>query len=175
MPSDPTGRHPSGVLIRPAPDFYDDQIGVCGFEFVEISPPVGLHYHRFALYNNASTGAVFKIYGITVENGGGGGFLFWFVKGQIGTVQQNATSIRPDHPMQFGQMSYDRMDVPAGTLNPFFPTTIVGQVSASGFDSQTTVSSFPLFILPAGWSLVGSNPGSALQAGLTCWYQVANE
>lgn len=175
MPSDPTGVRPAGVLTRAAPDFFDDNLAVCAFEFQEISPPTGLHFQRYALFNNATTGVLFKVYAITVENDGGGGMVLFWNHGPLGTFAQNAAALRPDLPMPFGQMYSDQTDVAAGNPNPYITQPIVGQIGAGGFDSATVVSPFPLFIIPAGWSLVGTNPGSAIESGMTVWYQLANE
>lgn len=175
MPSDPTGRNPPGVLVRQAPDFFDDQLGVIAFEFIEISPPVGLHYQTVALYNNASTGILLKVYAITAAASGGGGLAAWFIKGTIGVLQNAASAIRPDTGISWGQIYFQQTDVAAGVANPFIPSIINGIIPTGGFDSDSMVAPFPLFILPAGYSLVLSPISSSVVTGASFWYQQSNE
>ncbi len=47
--SDPLGINPKGVLVRPASDFFDDNLAVGAFSSVLISPPSGNHYFTIAL------------------------------------------------------------------------------------------------------------------------------
>lgn len=175
MPSDPTGVQPRGVLIRPASDWFDDNLAVAGFEMVITAAPDPEMWFRISLFNNGNQGQVFKVYGITIENDGGGGLVFWFNKGPLGTFQQGANAIRPDYGIPFGQVFFDFQGTPLGNTNPYINVPIVGQVGVGGFDSSTNLSPFPLFIIPAGYALVGANPGAFLSGGATFWYQVSNE
>ncbi len=118
---------------------------------------------------------VFKVYGITASNDGGGGLVFWFQQGPIGLFQQAVSPIRPDVAVPYGQIFFQQTTVPLGHSSPFLPPTIVGVVGSAGFDSTTLCSPFPLFILPAGYSLVGANVGSYGNAGASFWYQLAKE
>ena len=67
MASDPSGTKPTGVLTRPPPDFFDDHMATGGNTY-QNDPPVGLSYASISLFNNALSGIVFKVYGITAGN-----------------------------------------------------------------------------------------------------------
>jgi len=175
MPSDPTGTHPIGVLARPAPDFFDDNMGLVAFNYIEFNPPAGLHYQTIALYNNAKSGVLFKVYAIVAECNGGGGLSAWFAPGTVGTLQNGAGSLRPDVGVPYGQLYFQQTDVAAGVPNPFIPAGINGIVPTGGFDSNIAAPGFPLFIVPVGYSLVLSNISSSVNTGASFWYQLANE
>lgn len=175
MPSDPSGTQPPGTLVRSAPDFFDDNMGVGGAFIFDATPPAGNIWVQFALFNNGTQGQVLKVYGVTVWSEGGGGLIFGYTKGVVGTFAQDCVAIRPDFSLLIGQIYSNLSDGHASPVPIFIPKTIVGQIGAGGFDSLTVVSPFPLFIVPAGYSLVGTNPSSTISSSCTFWFQVANE
>lgn len=175
MPSDPSGRHPIGVLTRPAPDFFDDNIGSGGY--AAFNRLAGQDFYmQVSLYNNATTGASLKVYGITVFNDGGGGMVGFQSAGIPSGVQVGPCNpINASLSMPFGLIYQDTEHVPTGNPNPFAIPPVVAYLGGSGFDSFTYLSPFPLFIVPSGFSLsvVDFNSGNIL--GASFWYQVAVE
>lgn len=175
MPSDPSGRFPIGVLARPAPDFFDDNLGAGGAFIFDSTPPAGNAWVTYALYNNDAMGRSLKVYGVSVYSQGGGGLVFGYSKGIVGTFAQNCVAISPDVGIPPGQIYTQLSDGHASPIPIFIPAIIVGAIAAAGFDSGTQLSPFPLFKVPAGYSLVGTNPSSTLISYCTFWFQVSNE
>lgn len=175
MPSDPSGVQPSGVLIRPAPDFFDDQLQLISAFTYDASPPVGENYTNYSLFNNAKSGLVFKVYGVTAFAEGGGGFGFFYSKTQLGSLVSNSQSLNPNTGTGYGQLFAIQRNVAMGVENPDIPAQIAGIFAASGFDSQTTLSPFPLAIIPVGYYLTCVMLESSPTNGIGFWYQMANE
>lgn len=176
MPSDPSGVQPKGVLTRAAADFFDDHLASGAFFVSEPVPGDAFNYCTVALFNNANSGVVFKVYAVTsISDGGSGMGLFW-VHGTLGALVQNCQPIRPDVGMPYGQIYQQTASSNVGTFpNPFAPATFATIFAASGFDSSTHLSPFPLFIVPVGWSAVLTNLTASIDLGAAFWYQVANE
>lgn len=175
MPSDPTGRNPVGTLARPGPDFFDDNLGVAGIIEFQVPAMPTNSWWTVALFNNANTGVAFKIYAITASSQGGGGVGLFWKYGTLGTFQQNAAPLRPDHATPFGQIYTQSITGSALTRNPLAILPFVGDIGAAGFDSGTSSFPHPILIVPAGWSLVACNLGSDQQGGVFFWYQQSNE
>lgn len=182
MPSDPSGVQPPGVLVRLAPDFFDDSIAV-GAGFTFDSTAFNTDYYTISLFNNGNQGQVFKVYAITSLTVSGGGAGVFFVKGTVGSLFAPCASIRPDFQAPFGQIYTQSLiqSSPAVGQNPLITAPLIGFIGDSA-DSFTNISPFPLFIVPAGYSLVTANMsvgtnagGSDLRGGTGFWYQVANE
>lgn len=175
MPSDPSGVSPKGVLTRPAPDFFDDNMGIGAWSYLTTLPTT-FTYVAVSLFNNDNQGRVLKVYGITAEADGGAGMQASWFKGSFGTLVGPCSSIRPDLGAPPGLIYKDVLIVPA----EFSPNTMplnpaVGIIGISGFDSNTVLSPFPIFIIPVGWSLVLVNLETSSQGGAGFWYLVANE
>jgi hypothetical protein len=176
MPSDPSGTHPGGVLVRPAADFFDDNMGLAMVQQVNLSfPPGDSAFYQVGLFNNAIAGLAFKVYGISVTEDGGGGFLCAFVKAQVGATPGVVSGIRPDISGPFGLIGFDVTIQHVPSLSPFVDGTEFGLIGSSGFDSNTVLSPFPMFVIPVGWSLVLRNPEPTFAMGASFWYQQANE
>jgi len=176
MPSDPSGVSPKGTLIRPPADFFDDHLAVGSFFLQFTGGPNNSNFCTVALFNNANTGVVFKVYGISAVNDGGSGMgAFWFY-GPLGALYAPCQPIRPDLGAPFGQIWQQTTlaNVPAAP-NPYFTPPYVNLIGVSGFDSNTILSPFPLFIVPVGWSLVLTNVTASADLGAGFWYQQANE
>lgn len=175
MPSDPTGVHPQGVLTRPAPDFFDDNIGVGGAR-LPFPAGSGGNYIAVSLLNNDNQGRMLKVYGAYTSAAGGEGFGFWYSKAPIGALQPPPQAIRPDLGAPPGAIYMaTSLGNPNNTPNPFIPAQLFSCVGCSGFDSATVLSPFPLFVIPVGYCLIGSNLEETFNAGCFFWYQVANE
>jgi hypothetical protein len=176
MPSDPSGVHPQGVLTRPAPDFFDDNIGLGGFWRPFTTGLSSDTFITVALFNNSTQGLAFKVYGISLAADGGDGFGFYFVLGPVGSFYANCQPIRPDIGSPNGQI-YTQLTVVGSGLdpNPFNPGPYANVIAGSGFDGNTVLSPFPLFVVPAGYSLVGTNVSTGGSIGCSFWYQQANE
>jgi hypothetical protein len=175
MPSDPSGRHPLGVLIRPAPDWFDDHVGVGGFWVQGSFSPLQPHWLAVGLYNNASTGVLFKVYGITVAAEGGSGAGLYFVYGTFGTLVGQCSSLNPGTGNPHGLIYQNTQTALPNTVNPFFaapPTMLIG---SSGFDSATYFSPFPIAVIPAGYSLIATNMIFSDDVGFYFWYQESVE
>jgi hypothetical protein len=175
MPSDPSGTHPQGVLTRAAPDFFDDNIGVGGARLA-FPQPSGGNYIAVSLFNGDNQGRAFKVYGIYTTGAGGEGLGFWYAKTPLGTLNSFPQAIRPDLGAPPGQIwMATSLGNPNNTPNPFTPTQLFAAIGCSGFDSATVLSPFPLFVIPAGYCLIGSNLEETFNTGCFFWYQVANE
>ena len=176
MPSDPSGVQPKGTLTRHAADWFDDNLatGAAEYHVYGASPPYT--YISFGLFNNANSGVVFKIYGLTSYNDSGEAMDGYFVNGTIGSLYGACTPIRPDYPAPYGQMYFDSETVAAFT-DP--PTNNWGalyqQFGTSGYDSMSYFSTFPIAIVPVGWSFVLRGGTIATDTGACFWYQVCNE
>lgn len=173
MPSDPSGRFPSGVLTRPAPDWFDDFVAYGGFSAFFVG---GDHFTLTSLYNNASDGSAFKVYAITVTADGGGGQSAWVSQGvPTGTLVGACNPVRADLGAPFG-LIYQSQQLIGGPLpNPFTVPATAALIGSSGFDCFTYFAPFPMFVVPAGYALNAvNNFGSAL-TGTSFWYHVAKE
>jgi hypothetical protein len=176
MPSDPTGTHPKGVLTRAAADFFDDNLGTGAFFQSQEGTPQIFNYCTVALFNNANSGVVLKVYGATTISDGGSGMGLYWVHGIVGTFVQNCQPLRPDVGMQYGQI-YQQVTLgnTQGAPNPYFTPPPVTILASDGFDSATYFAPYPIFIVPAGWSAVLTNLTPAIDLGAAFWFQQANE
>lgn len=175
MPSDPSGVNPHGVLVRPAPDFFDDNIFSGGFYYSGFNNGVTANYATIALYNNGNQGQVLKVYGISITSDGGDGFGFWFRYGTFGTFISNCNPLRPDVSAPWGQIYEQQATGAEPRVNDFYTGPFVNQISGSGFDGNTVISPFPMFIVPAGYSLIGTNITTSADFACFFWYQMCNE
>jgi hypothetical protein len=175
MPSDPSGVSPKGVLTRPAPDFFDDHMAFGGLQ----QQPFAANQTFFltSLVNNATSGIVFKVYGITVcNNGGGGSFAAWVdALGVPGSLVGACQNIRADQGAPYGQIWNEAVNQVGNLPNPFTLPDTFAVIGTGGFDSMTYFSPFPMFIIPVGNALHVTNlfGGGLLTASF--WYQQANE
>lgn len=175
MPSDPSGMKPSGVLMRPAPDFFDDNMGLGAWFFFGLAASPD-SYFAVALFNNDNQGRALKVYGVSVYNDGGSGQFGYYVYGTIGARQYGCQAIRPDLGAPPGEIwvEYTLGNVSA-TPSPYNFGNPASFYGSSGYDSQTYLSTFPLAIVPAGYSYVLTNLQSCETYASSFWYQVANE
>jgi hypothetical protein len=175
VPSDPSGAQPKGTLVRNAPDWFDDNLGM-GTYILPFVIPTTFNYVAVSLFNNANTGVALKVYAVSVDEDGGGGFAASWMKGPFGTLVGACSPVRPDYPTPYGEIYQETVMVAAeADPNPMLLNSPVAFIGSSGFDSNTVVSPFPLFIVPVGWSLVLCNIDTSNNAGVAFWYQVANE
>lgn len=174
MPKDQTGSQPLGVVTRHPADWFSNSLFTAGWQ--ELDQPVGPGeiFFAVAIFNRSQSGQVLRIYGATCLSEGGGGCAIYFVNGTTGTLKQGGTPIRPDGATPPVDVYYQFQQVPAGNPNPFNFGLQYGAIGASGFDSQTVLSPFPLFIVPPGWSLVATNTSSSFADGFFWWFQLAN-
>lgn len=174
MPSDPSGVIPKGTLVRPAPDYFDDNIGVGGYW---TQPAGSFPYVSISLFNDDPLGRLLKVYTITSGDDSGFGTFMYFLQGTpLGSFVCQGQHLRPDTGTVSGQI-WQRLDH-AGALNDPYPLPLPDntQVLATpGFASQTVGFSHPLAIIPVGWSLVLANANNAATIYASFWWQVANE
>jgi hypothetical protein len=176
MPSDPAGTHPSGVLVRPAPDFFDDHLCQGGFIY-STDPITNLNWVSISLFNDANSGVALKVYGLTYGDDSGFGTIAYYRQGPpLGSFVSEGINVRADLGGPYGQI-WQRLDIAPHTFaiyNLPLPPTVVN-LGNPGFNANTILSPFPLFIIPVGWSLVIANrlPTGIVQASF--WYQQANE
>ena len=173
MPSDPSGRNPAGVLVRPAPDFFDDNLAFGAAQLIILPSTPNIWFH-IDLYNDRADGPVFKVYAVTSFCFGGGGLACFFRKGFVGTFQGECSSINPLLGSLGGQIYGEIQNANPSNVNPYLISSNYAIVGNSGFDSTTNLSTFPLFILPPGWSLACANINQST-GGAGFWYQVAHE
>jgi hypothetical protein len=172
--SDRTGRRPLGTLTRHPADWFSDYSYVGGFQIRAFPPPGTQDFLAVGLYNDDSAGRVLKVYGISVEADAGEGVMMFFVFGTIGALVGPALSIRPDRAAPTGKIYQVTTNVPGGPQP--FPYDFGPQydvVSTSGFDGNTILSPFPLFIVPQGYSLVAANLVDCSFPGFFFRFQVA--
>lgn len=173
--SDRTGRKPKGTMVRPAPDWFDDNMGVGGSYFLNVGPAKD-NFLALALFNNDQQGRTLKVYGLTIASDGGAGFGFFFAAGAPSGVQQPASALRPDRGVPVGQLFLQSsLGNPIPTANPFLPATVTSAIGSDGFDSNTIFSDFPMFVVPQGYSLIGTNFRGSLSTGIWYWWQVADD
>lgn len=177
MPSDPSGRHPLGVLTRSAPDWFDDQLGTGGF-FLAKASTVGFDtYFRLSLYNNATDGRCLKVYGLTgADNAGGGSYLYQLSGKPPDTFVANCFPIRGDLPMPWGQVFQQATLVVSGAGSPFKPPAGAVVIGEAGFDFFTYFTTFPIQTVPPGYALymeqVQHDGG---QYGGGFWFQMSDD
>jgi len=160
-------------MVRPAPDWFSDNIGIGGTYQQLTSPPVGNHWWSISLFNNDDQGSVYRVYGISAFQEGGGGFLAQYFKGAAGTQVASCANLRADYAPPSGQIFLEGPNTIAGQFNPFDVNPDVGLVPCAGFDSAATMPGAPLFIIPVGYSLKLVNPSSSLQVAAFFYYQRA--
>lgn len=177
MASDPTGVHPSGVLVRNAPDFFDDQLGSGGYFAAVASTPGHDTYFRLSLYNNATDGRALKVYGITAQdNAGGGSYLYQAYGPNPDTLVGPCVNIRGDLGQPWGVIYQQLTLVLSGAGSPFTRPAAAVVLGESGFDAFTTISPFPLQIVPRGFSLfMEQTQHDGGQYGGGFWFQMSNE
>lgn len=171
--SDRSGQKPKGTMVRHAPDWFSDNLACAGFQFIETAPLPTNTWWSIALLNNDQTGRVYRVYGITVSSEGGGGCAFFFQQGAPGAQVAVAKPLRPDYAPPTGAIFKQEVTGSALKTNPFDTGPDFCEIGAGGFDSGTTISPFPLAIIPGGYSLVGVNLGSSTPGGIFFWYQLA--
>jgi len=174
MPKDATGSQPLGVVTRHPADWFSDSLYSATFYEDIAFVGSGLLWHQFGLFNQNNNGRVLRIYGNTTFSEGGGGFQASFSSGSVGVQVGNATGIRPDQSAPSVSVWADHVQTALGTVHPFLSALPFGLLAAPGFDSGTTFSPFPMFIIPQGYSLVVTNPQSSSVAGVCWWFQLAN-
>lgn len=170
--SDRTGKKPPGTLILPSADWFSDHLYCAGYELTSPSP-FPESYATIALFNNDQSGRLLKVYGATVSADAGQGFGFYWTQTPVGAEDGVVNSIRPDRPVEAGQIFEQHQNVALGAPNPYynFPATYL--LGTDGYDQATIISPFPLFIIPVGWALVGTNQLASVSLGLYLWYQVS--
>jgi hypothetical protein len=171
---DPTGAKPLGVVVRhPADWFSDESCSASWFEEDLIVGP-GQMWIAIGFFNQDSNGRVMRVYGHSAFSEGGGGMGLFWVNGTIGSQVNTARNVRPDRGAPGVSVWAEHQQTPLGPLNPFSFGQQVGFFAAPGFDSGTVFSPFPFFIVPPGWSLVGTTPQSSTVAAMALWFQMAN-
>jgi hypothetical protein len=172
--ADPSGRFPLGVLTRHPADWFDEECATGGYS-IEFGPPAGNNYVLVSLFNNSTGGQVLKIYGMTAISDGGAGCVAWADAGSpSGLFVGACTNIRPDYAAPAGLIYQNTITQHDPLPNPFTYPASAPVLGGSGFDSFTYLSPFPLFIIPAGYSLHVLNVYAAGIVGGSFWYQVAN-
>lgn len=176
MPSDPSGAIPKGSLARHPADWFDDNMATVAYtNAIVISGPT-TGWATMSLFNNANTGIVLKVWGITADFDGGDSAFFWWSKAPLGNLVSAANAIRPDLGQPYGQLYAQQSSQPNPGSNPFYTGPFAFAIGTSGYDSLTVCSPFPLAIIPVGWYLNCTNPfSSCLTFGVSFWYQQCNE
>jgi hypothetical protein len=171
--SDRTGRKPKGTMVRPAPDWFSDNLGCGGFRMPN-GPATGfVNYVAVSLYNNANDGSLLKVYGISTVGDVTSSASVFAMAGTLGSFVQSCSSIRPDKAVPFGQI-FQATTVEPDVIHPnpyVFPPLLA--VLGSGYPGQTHAWQHPRFILPPGYSLIVVNDQSDDNIGASFVYQVA--
>jgi hypothetical protein len=178
--SDPAGKYPLGILARPAPDWFDDQLGVGKGSIFATGANQSIWF-SVSLFNNAGSGQVLKVYGLSTVNVGIGGLDCFFASGPYGTFYTGCSANRPDVGAPYGQIYTQSQEVGVSSGNPYLLQPAIATLGTSG-ESFTYFAPFPIFIVPVGYSLVvcnvyGANniAGALYAGGAGFWYQVANQ
>jgi hypothetical protein len=173
--SDRSGRNPVGVLTRTAPDWFSDSFATGGSTFLFLNQQSNVYY-TVSLFNDSTTGAVLKVYGITNSNDSGGASWMYPLFGTpIGSLVGQCTSVRFDGGSPVGQIWAKKDQVAQNAPYPYPLPPTASLLGTGGYDSMTHLSPFPLAIVPAGWSLVIANTQTTSVAGAAFWYQVAEK
>lgn len=171
--ADPSGRYPLGVLTRAAPDWFDERLGVGGYQ---LTIATGENFLLVSLYNNASDGSVLKVYAISCSGDGGGGCSAWVDMGTPpGTLVGPCTCIRPDYAAPAGLIFQSEITTSNPFPNPFSIPPNSAFLGTSGFDSFTHIAPFPLFVIPVGYALHVTNFNAGELMGAAFWYQQAEQ
>lgn len=174
--SDRAGIKPKGSMVRPAPDWFADRLYFGGFNVLGPSPtPGNSHWITVALFNNDQTGRVARVYGVYSLTDGGGGLGLYRAQQPPGAKVGQVQSTRLDYPPVDVEIWQQVMDVAAQFVTPFTLGAQIGAVGNSGFDSELTLSPFPLAIVPTGYSLVASNIIGSGSTGAGFYIQMANK
>lgn len=176
MASDSSGRHPTGVLSRPAPDFFDDNVGFGGVFKSGILAPGMESWQRASLFNNATDGRSLKVYGISTMSDWEGCCFVYGVYGQpTDTFVGTCSPLSFNGPMPWGLLYFQNTVVAAAAPNPYNPPTNAAWLGVPFTASVTMFSQFPIAIVPAGYALlvVGQQPGGVF--GASFWFQMSNE
>jgi hypothetical protein len=175
MPSDPSGVSPRGVLVKPSADFFDDHLAYGGYS-ITIGGPAGNNFLQVSLLNNAISGVVLKVYGISAGSDAGNGMQAWVdMVSPLGTFVGACQNIRADQGAPYGAIYQDLINQVNPLPNPFTVPAVTALIGSSGFDTMSYFSPFPLFIIPVGYALHVVNPSGAGAIGASFWYQQANE
>lgn len=173
---DTLGETPLGAVTRHPIDWWWQSAYTCGFEDLQTSGSFENWYANY-FYNADPQGRVAKIYATFQGNDGGGGYTCFYQYGPPpGTLAATAQALRPDQGTAKQYFQFQVQTTATGfRLNPYNATLgpIVGALPQSGFDSDLSISPFPLFIVPVGYSLVLTNNFSAFQQVLVLWYHLS--
>lgn len=142
-------RKPKGTYTRALPDWFSDRAMYGGAVHYEAGIPA--HFKAVELYNNSALGQKLFVYGLFFADGTGDFSWASLLKGpvlpdvDIGPFPVDATALKGP-----GQIRSD-------TLND---TVQTGQVPLTNFDSDFQQGlAYPIFIIPATYSLVISSQG----------------
>jgi hypothetical protein len=174
--SDPAGVRPKGTLSRIAPDWFADNLYSIAWYDIEVPVVNFTQFGAFGIFNNDIQGRVARVYGITVGSSAGGGSMLFWQHGTIGAQVTTAQAIRPDYPAPLVTGWNLDLSIPRTTpvVFPFNFGPGFGMIGNSGFDSATSISNFPLAIIPVGWSLVISQPQAGPPFSYGAWFQMCN-
>jgi hypothetical protein len=174
------GTPPLGTLTRHPIDWFSDFSYSAGYQLPLDNANNGGLWWTIALFNQDNLGRTCKVYGISVESDGGEGVGLYWVNGSVGTQVAKAGNLRPDYPTPLQTVWFQSVlstpSPPGPPDNPYIAgLQQAGMIGTSGFDGNTVVSPFPLFIIPVGWSLMASGGHTGDAPGCWFWYQLANK
>jgi len=169
--ADPTGRVPAGVMVRPAPDWFDELMAFGGYSFDDTIPDTEC-YVNVGLYNNGSAGTLLRVYGLSCYADSDGAFVMYPLFGTGGFCP-----LGPGFPLRFdkqqviGSLYWKVELVSPPAPNPIVPPTNAATVATPNSGGAAWFTPFPVAVIPAGWMLVIANAASALFAGVGLWWQ----
>ena len=152
--------NPKGVRTRNTPDWFSIYAAIGGYG---VEGGFGTDSFKYvSLYNDSGTGAVLAVYVFQIQTNNVAMCDVFYVNGTIGSAVRPCTRVNPAVASPPGQMFYLDNGGSAIANAPF--------AEVSGFTPLGAAGGFPLFIVPAGYSLVAGPSAKDQTMILTTWY-----
>lgn len=151
---------PKGIRFRATPDWFSQYLSQGGHGV----PSNSLldDFQAIALYNDSQLGALLFIYAISSVSDQNDYFEMAMVNGTIGSFQRQGTRVNPSIGSPPGQIYY--YHDPSTAL----PITPIGYWCE--FDPPGMGGVGPLYIVPAGFSIVFQGPRVCAEMMINFWY-----
>lgn len=175
MPIDPSGVIPIGTLTRHPADWFSPQLYTDGFQLNLPLSPGNINFLAVGLHNNDNAGRVLRVWGVSIESDGGESIAVYRVNGTIGAFDHKCRPARFDQPISTAEIWQENATLPTGSNNPFGFVDQIGLIGTNGFDGNTVLSPFPLWIVPVGFSVVLTNLAGGFKVADFFWFTMSNQ
>lgn len=165
-------------MVRTAalPDFYNDSFATGGCDDSEYTTG-RIIFDNICLYNNATDGSLFYVYGLTIAEDSGYAARIGQIQGSIGTLQQNCQAVRftlANPPGQIFLDAHHYASTPSFN-DPGLPAGAI-QLSVVGVGTSAALflcAPYPLWIVDPGYSLIVHNIAPCQNFAAGFWFLVA--